>query len=281
MRQLYQTRTVTILVLPGLLFVFAFFVLPLLFLLLESFQDVETLRLTFDGYINFFQKESSVFIYGRTLRLGLVITLICIVLAYPSSYLLARMPVRRRTFLMSLVLLPLMTNPVARTYAWLIILGRSGLINNLLLSLGLAEQPQRLLFTEGAIVLGLSQLFLPLMVLPLVSAMENIPKDVEEAARSLGANGFTAFTRIIIPLSADGLVLGATLVFTGATTAYVTPAILGGNRLLLMSTLLRQRALAAFDSHGATVIAVIMILTTLAVNLLVRAFRPKPVTQGS
>lgn len=279
MRQLYQTRSIITLVTPALLFIFVFFMLPLLFMLAESTQDPETANITLSGYVEFWQRETSRIIYWRTLRLGIFITIISIVMAYPPSYLLARMPPRRRTFFMSLVILPLMTNPVARTYAWLIILGRNGLINKVIVGIGMSERSQRLLFTEGAIVLGLAQLFLPLMVLPLVSAMENIPKHVEEAARSLGANGFTTFARVIVPLSADGLVLGATLVFTGTTTAYVTPAILGGSRMLMMSTLLRQRALQAFDDQGAAVVAVIMIATTLAVNLLVRAFRPKPVSQ--
>ncbi|MCL4247925.1 MAG: ABC transporter permease [Anaerolineae bacterium] len=272
-------RTITILVLPALLFIFIFFVLPLLFLLAQSVQDPETGRLTLAGYGDFFQRETSQIIYVRTLRLGLTITIIDIVLAYPASYFLARMPARRRTLAMSLVILPLMTNPVARTYAWLIILGRTGLINNVLLGLGLIDQPARLIFTEGAIILGLAQLFLPLMILSLVSAMENIPEDIEQAARSLGANSLTTFLRVIVPLSADGLVLGATLVFTGSITAYVTPVILGGNRMLMLSTLLRQRALMAFDEQGATVVAVVMIATALAVNLIVRLFRPKPAAQ--
>ncbi len=279
MRQLFQTRTIVILVSPALLFIFIFFVLPLLFTLAESFYDPDSMQLTLQGYIDFWNRETSQIIYWRTLRLGVIITFLTMIFAFPASYLLAKMPPRRRMFFMSLVILPLMTNPVARTYAWLIILGRNGLINNLLLDLGIVERAQRLMFTEGAIILGLTQLFLPLMVLPLVSAMENIPRHVEEAAHSLGANRLTVFLRIIVPLSADGLVLGATLVFTGATTAYVTPAILGGTRMLMMSTLLRQRSLQAFDDQGAAVVAVIMILTTLAVNLLIRAFRPKPVSR--
>ena len=237
----------------------------------------ETGGLTLAGYLDFFQDRTSLIIYWRTLRLGVLVTVLATLMAYPPSYLLSRMPARRRALLMSLVILPLMTNPVARTYAWLIILGRFGVINRTLMALGLTEEPVRLLFTETAIVIGLLQLFLPLMVLPLVGALENIPDDVIEAARSLGAGEFTAFFRVIVPLSADGLVMGGTLVFTGAITAFVTPAILGGSRVLVMSTLLRQRALVAIDWPSATVVAAIMLLTTLAVNLLLRLFRPKMV----
>jgi putative spermidine/putrescine transport system permease protein len=276
MRQLNQNRIITILVAPALLFLSVFFLLPLAAVLGGSFRG-ETGGLTLAGYLDFFQDRTSLIIYWRTLRLGVLVTVLATLMAYPPSYLLSRMPARRRALLMSLVILPLMTNPVARTYAWLIILGRFGVINRTLMALGLTEEPVRLLFTETAIVIGLLQLFLPLMVLPLVGALENIPDDVIEAARSLGAGEFTAFFRVIVPLSADGLVMGGTLVFTGAITAFVTPAILGGSRVLVMSTLLRQRALVAIDWPSATVVAAIMLLTTLAVNLLLRLFRPKMV----
>ena len=260
------------LVAPAFIFVLVFFVLPLIFLLSQSVLPEEG-GFTLAGYVDFFESRVSRIVYLRTLKLGVIVTVICVLMAYPAAFVLSRMPARRRSFLMSLVILPLMTNAVARTFAWLIILGRRGMINQTLLSLELVENPVRFIFTETAIVLGLTQLFLPLMVLPLVSAMENIPDDVLEAARSLGANRLTTFRRVVVPLSSDGLVLGATLVFTGSVTAFVTPAILGGSRLLLLSTLLRQKAVILFDQHAAAVVAVVMIATTLAVNLLLRVAR--------
>jgi putative spermidine/putrescine transport system permease protein len=276
MRQIGQSRTITILVLPALLFLVIFFVMPIVFLLGSSFFGDDG-GFTLAGYAEFFSSKNSLLIYWRTLRIGVIVTVLATLFAYPGSYLLARLPAVRRSLLISLMILPLMTNPVARTYAWLIILGRFGIVNKTLMGLGLTEEPIRLLFTEGAIIIGLLQLFLPLMVLSLVGALENIPDDVIEAARSLGANGFTAFFRVVVPLSADGLVLGATLVFTGSITAYVTPAILGGSRVLMMSTLLRQEAMVSLDWHGATVVAGIMLATALAVNLLLRALRPKTI----
>jgi putative spermidine/putrescine transport system permease protein len=179
--------------------------------------------------------------------------------------------------MMSLTILPLMTNPVARTYTWLIILGRLGLVNRTAQFIGLTDRPMRLLYTETAIVLGLLHLFLPLMILSLVSAMENIRPDVEEAAQSLGANRLVTFIKVILPLSADGLILGGTLVFTGCITAYVTPAILGGTRVLTLSTLLYQRAMVLMDWQSATVVAVAMVITTLIVNRILRLFRPRTI----
>ncbi|MEL6149216.1 MAG: ABC transporter permease [Chloroflexota bacterium] len=272
MQRLNQTRTLALLISPAVIFMVVFFVVPLFYLLSQSLYT-EEIGYGIHGYAEFFGSRTSRIVYWRTLRLGLLITFICAVIAYPASFVIARAPLRYRSLAMSLVILPLMTNAVARTYAWLIILGRQGILNRTLEFTRIIDEPVRLIFTEQAIVLGLSQLFLPLMVLPLVSAMENIPDDVIEAARSLGANQFTAFMRVVVPMSADGLVLGATLVFTGSVTAYVTPAILGGSRTLLLSTLLYQRAVTLADINRGAVVAVVMIVTTLAVNLALRILR--------
>lgn len=262
------------LVLPGLVILTLFFLFPLLFVLGDSVRNPDG-SLTFARYLAFVADSDTRRVFWRTVQLGVIVTALAALLSYPTAYLMAHMSPRRRTLMMSLVILPLLTNPVARTYAWLIILGRHGLINQVLQAIGLIAEPLRLIYTESAIVVGLLQLFMPLMVLALVSAMENIPNDVEEAARSLGANGLQAFLRIILPLSADGLVLGGTLVFTGSITAYVTPAILGGTRVLMLATLLQQRAIVLLDWEGATIIAVVMILTTLVINALLRTLRPK------
>lgn len=274
MRQLFQTRTILYLILPALAVLTLFFLLPLLFVLADSLRTPNG-NLSFSRYANFLADEDNLRVYLRTLRLGLVVTLLAAILSYPTAYLIARMRPERRALMMSLVILPLLTNPVARTYAWLIILGRHGLINVLFQAIGIVTVPLRIIYTENAIVIGLLQLFMPLMVLTLVSAMENIPAEVEDAARSLGANGLQTFFRILMPLSADGLVLGGTLVFTGSITAYVTPAILGGTQVLMLATLLQQRAMVLLDWEGATMIAVVMIGTTLIVNALLRTLRPK------
>ena len=145
-------------------------------------------------------------------------------------------------------MLPLMISPVARTYAWIVILGRTGIVNEALTRLGLSDEPIRFLFTETAIFIGLMQLFLPLMVLSLVSALENLP------ARC-GAGGARARRQLVpgvleghpAPLTREGLVIGGTLVFTGSLTAYITPAILGGSKVLMLETLLYQRVTVAND----------------------------------
>jgi len=159
---------------------------------------------------------------------------------------------------------------VARTYAWIVILGRTGIVNETIIGLGLSETPIRILFTETAVFIGLLQLFLPLMIIALVSAMENLPSDVIPAARVLGASWFQVFTKIILPLTKDGLVIGGTLVFTGSLTAYITPAILGGSKVLMLETLLYQRVNVANDFVSAGIIATILIVMSFGANLLLK-----------
>ncbi len=276
MNQLHFKRTLLLLLAPGCVFLVFFFLAPLLFVLGESLRGSDG-GVTLSRYLAVLTDPQFQKVYLRTLKMALIVTPIAVLLAYPSAYLLTKLPAGRKSFLMSLVILPLMTNPVARTYAWIVMLGKYGIINQSLQFLRLTREPARLMYTEGAIIVGLLQLFMPIMVLTLVSAMENVPDDVEEAALSLGSNRFGSFIRMIVPLSFDGLILGVTLVFTGCITAYVTPAILGGSRVLTLSTLMRQEALVLMNWEAATVIAVIMIVTTLILYNGLRLLRPRAV----
>jgi len=267
-------KTLFCLLLPGSLFLAAFFLLPLAFVLAESFAG-EGGGFSPAKYLSYLKDPRFLSVYLRTLKLGLIVTPLAALMSYPAAYAVARMAGGRRSLLMSIMILPLMTSPVARTYAWIVILGRFGLVNQTLRALGLTEEPLRLMYTEGAVILGLLQLFLPLMVLNLVSAMENIPHETEEAALSLGAGRLTTFFKVVLPLSADGLVMGSILVFSGCITAYVTPAILGGTKVLMLATLMQQEAVVFMNWTGATIVAVVMVATTLALYLLMRTLRPR------
>ncbi|HMQ42510.1 MAG TPA: ABC transporter permease, partial [Paracoccus sp. (in: a-proteobacteria)] len=206
----------------------------------------------------------------RTLRLGFLVTGVAAVLGYAAAYAIVTLPASAKGRMIGLVVLPLMISPVARTYAWIVILGRTGIVNQALSFVGLTDEPLRILFTETAVFIGLLQLFLPLMIISLISALENLPRDVVPAARVLGANWFQVFWKVILPLTREGLVIGGTLVFTGAMTAYITPAILGGSKVLMLETLLYQRVTVASDFASASVIALILISMSFAANILLR-----------
>ena len=250
MNQINIKRTLLLLLLPGSMFLLFFFILPLIFVFVESFQGPAG-GLTILRYTEVLRSKQFHFVYVRTLKIALIVTPLAVLIAYPSAYIITNLAAGKKSILMSLVILPLMTSPVARTFAWIVILGRFGLINQTLAVVGVTSEPLRLMYTEGAIVAGLLQLFMPIMVLTLVSALENIPEEVEEAALSLGSGKAGTFFRVLVPLSFDGLIMGVTLVFTGCITAYVTPAILGGSKVLTLSTLMRQEALVLMNWEGA------------------------------
>ena len=177
-------------------------------------------------------------IIGRTLALGLTVTCSTLVVGYPVAFFLARTRSRWRGWLTILVVFPLLLNLVVRTFGWIALLAQNGLVNQAMIGLGLVDAPVKLLFNFAALLIGLTHIFLPFMVLVLVGAIQNIPRDVEDAARVLGASWAGAFARVTLPLSLPGLLSGSILVFVLTISALVTPRLLGGPTYQVMSTLI-------------------------------------------
>lgn len=256
------------LVLPAAIFAGAIFLVPVVILLSEGFRSGDSW--TIQAYIDFFAQPLNQAVFLRTLKLAAMVTAASAVIGYAAAFAIVNLPPKGKGRITGLVVLPLMISPVARTYAWIVILGRTGIVNEALVAVGLSDEPIRFLFTETAVFIGLLQLFLPLMIISLISALENMPRDAVPAARVLGANWLQVFTKVILPLTKEGLVIGGTLVFTGSMTAYITPAILGGSKVLMLETLLYQRVTMANDFVSASVIALILIVMAFAANLLLK-----------
>lgn len=256
------------LALPAAIFAAIVFLIPVGILLSEGFRadDAWTLK----AFTDFFADPLNQRVFLRTLKLGVMVTVAAAVIGYAAAYAIVSLPPKSKGRMVGLVVLPLMISPVARTYAWIVILGRTGIVNQALQVVGLTDEPIRFLFTETAVFIGLLQLFLPLMIISLISALENLPKDAVPAARILGANWFQVFWKIILPLTKEGLIVGGTLVFTGSLTAYITPAILGGSKVLMLETLLYQQVTVANNFVSASVIAFILIVMSFAANILLR-----------
>lgn len=266
---MFQNRAEALaLALPAALFAGLVFLLPVAVLLSGSFHLAGGWSV--GAYLQFFASRLNRLVFWQTLELGAVVTLAAAVLGYAAAFAILALPARGKGRMVGLIVLPLMISPVARTYAWLVILGHSGIVNQALVALGLSDAPLRILFTQTAVFIGLLQLFLPLMILSLLSALENMPADVVPAARVLGASWLQVFFRVILPLTREGLVIGGTLVFTGSVTAYITPAVLGGSKVLTLVTLLYQRVTIANDMVSASVIALILIVMSLAANILLK-----------
>lgn len=266
---MFQNRSEALaLALPAAVFAGVVFLVPVVILLSEGFRING--NWTLSAYTDFFANPLNRTVFFRTLRLGFWVTLASAVIGYAAAFAIVNMDPRNKGRMIGLITLPLMISSVARTYAWLVILGRTGIVNQILMLFGLTDAPIRFLFTETAVFIGLLQLFLPLMILSLISALENMPKDAIPAARVLGANWFQVFYKVILPLTKEGLVVGGTLVFVGSLTAYITPAILGGSKVLMLETLLYQRVTVANDFVSASVIAFILIVMSFAANLVLK-----------
>jgi len=258
---------------PGIVLLCFFLVLPLLSSLIPTVFPESSFSLQL--YIDFFKDSYFMAVLGRTLSISLIVTIFCAVLGLPAAYVISGVSKKWRGILIALTLFPLLTNSVIRSFAWITILGKNGVINNLLMMFGLIHEPMSLLYTDFSIIIGSVYLFLPTMIMTLVGVLENIDDDLLEAAATLGLSPLKGFFKIILPLSLPGMIVGSILVFTGTLTAYTTPQLLGGNKKMMLATLLYQRATTLGDWTSASVIALVMIVITFAVmkalNLLAKS----------
>ena len=258
---------------PGIVLLCFFLVLPLLSSLIPTFFPESSFSLQL--YIDFFKDSYFMAVLGRTLSISLIVTIFCAVLGLPAAYVISGVSKKWRGILIALTLFPLLTNSVIRSFAWITILGKNGVINNLLMMFSVINEPLSLLYTDFSIIIGSVYLFLPTMIMTLVGVLENIDDDLLEAAATLGLSPLKGFFKIILPLSLPGMIVGSILVFTGTLTAYTTPQLLGGNKKMMLATLLYQRATTLGDWTSASVVALVMIVITFAVmkalNLLAKS----------
>ncbi|MQW42422.1 ABC transporter permease subunit [Sinorhizobium meliloti] len=258
-----------LLTVPAFGVMFAVFGIPMILLFLTSLNAPS---FSLDNYIGFFEKKSYVLILIQTLKISLVATAICLLIGYPIAYLIANAG-RARPVLVVMVFLPWLTSALVRTYAWTVVLGDNGIINSLLLNLGLIDRPLTLIYNRFAVYVGMVHIMLPMMILPLLSVMVNIERSLMEAARSMGAKPFTAFLRVFLPLSVPGIRSGCILVFVVCLGFYITPQALGGLGDTMLSTLINSQLTTSLDMAPTAAAAFILlavallVLSTAGVNL--------------
>lgn len=254
------------LMLPCAAFITLFLLIPMFATFLSTVTGTGAFSL--DGY---WQTLADIYfqqVFWRTIRLSLITVAICILLGFPAAYYVARVAKKKSLFI-AMTLFPLMTSPVVRSFSWMVLLGKKGTANTLLQSLGIISSPIPMLYNEFSIVVGLVQLFLPLMIISTVGVMENIDEDLMLASNSLGASRTTSFWRIMFPLSVPGLITGSVLVFCGSLTAYTTPQLLGGSDTRMLATLIYQDGLSLNDWTAASAVAIIMIVIAVIATLLI------------
>ena len=249
---------------PATIAVAVFLVIPVANTILTTFGDPKGV---FAPYIAFYNSGFRRTVLYRTVEIALVTTAISLTLGFLTAWVVAKAPGRIKSILIIAAVFPLLTGVVIRSFAWMIILGKNGILNGFLMWTGAITAPLSMLYTEGAVIVAMVYLFTPLMILTLVGVLEGIPEDLVQASQSLGANPAATFRQAIFPLAVPGLIVGSVLVFTGSFTSYATPQILGGERQMMMGTFLYQRAMVTFDWVGASTIAAVMIVVTFAVVL--------------
>jgi putative spermidine/putrescine transport system permease protein len=266
-----RTRTGLMLIAPLALVLAGFFLVPVLMLLPTSFREyapgvgLTTGVWTLENYTRIVTDDYYLEVIWRTLGLGLFVTLACLVLGYPLAYLIARGPQRWRVPLILLVVFPMMLNLVVRSFGWIALLTNRGLVNNLLIDLGLISTPLKLMFNLTGLMIGLTHIYLPFMVLMLVAAIQNVPRDVESAAATLGSSRLHVFTSVTLPLSAPGILAGSILVFVLTISALVTPRMLGGPTYKVMATLIYDEYMQLLDWPSGSALSFALTFMAIAV----------------
>lgn len=277
---LRQARLKWLLVVPLMAFFVIFFVIPVGLLFATSFnpqaigQVAVTFDLTLDNYIRFFSRSNYLQAAGRSMLLGVIVAVVTLIVAYPMAFVIAKTEnPSRNTFLLILVLAAMQLDMVIRLYGMMVILGDNGLINQMLLGLGLTSegQPVQLMYNFLGVVLGLVQFSLPFMILTLIGVIRGIDPSLEEAARSLGASRRRAFFRVTLPMSMPGILSGSLLVFALSISSYIVPALMGGFRVgVLPIHIFQQVAEGARFQFGATIAVILFLLSAGAVAVYLR-----------
>jgi spermidine/putrescine transport system permease protein len=244
-RQRPASGTAWLLLAPLLLWVAAFVVAPTLIMLVYSFCQ----RGTLGGVVYDFTSENYLAVLDptylkiliRSIEFAAVTTITCLIVGYPVAYYIGRAPERRRNLLLMLVMVPFWTSFLIRTYAWVTILKSEGLLNSLLLQVGMIGQPFEMLYTPGAVIVGLVYTFLPFMILPIYTSVEKLDNALVEAAFDLGAGPMRAFSKVIVPMTSPGISAGVLLVFVPALGLYAVNDILGGGKVDMIGNVIENQ----------------------------------------
>jgi len=275
---------------PYVIWLSIFVIAPLLLVAYYAFTSVSpegytyftlnNIRMFFEGTTpgQPFFSRIYVSIAVRSLRIAFISTVICFVLGYPLAYVLSSKGFSDKSVLIFLFIVPMWMNFLVRTYAWLTILERNGILNMLLSRIGLPTLD--ILFTDYAVLLGMVYNFLPFMVLPIYTSLTKMDRRIVEAAQDLGANPFNVFVRVIFPLSLPGIISGITMVFMPSAATFIVPNILGGGQYFLLGNLVELQFLRVGDWHFGSAVAVIMMILMVVSTFILSRFDKQEVQEG-
>lgn len=254
-------RNALYMTLPALILLVIFYFYPILRLIPKSFIDTDG-HLTADFFIRVFTDKLYIETLLRTLKIALMATIINLLLGYPVAYTLVRVKQRTANIIIAIILLSFWTSLLVRTYSWMVILQRTGIINKTLLALHIIDEPITLMYTELAVLVGMTNLLLPYMILPTYSVLKSIDNNLIFAARSLGAGSMQAFIKVTLPLSLPGIASGVLLVFIQALGYYITPLLLGGPQTMMITGLIDKQMFTFINWNFGSAIGMVLLLIT-------------------
>lgn len=249
---------------PAFLAVVAIVLIPVGWLFYLSFVGNDG-QFSLEHYQKMIEYKSYARVFMTTFQVSILTTLICILIGYPLAYFLAILPARMAGFFMLAVLLPFWTSLLVRTYAWLVLLQKNGILNDFAISAGLWENPIKLVHNLTGTLIGMAHIMLPFLVLPLYGSMRKIERDMMHAAANLGASPIQAFWKVYFPLSLSGMVAGSLIVFVLCLGFYVTPAVLGGGRVVMVATQITAILENQFNWGAASALGVVLLVATLVI----------------
>ena len=246
---------------PAMFILFAFAIVPLFIMLYYSFlSDGATARLTLQNYAKFFSKGFYLKLTWKTIKMSLIVTFICMILAYPMAYIMAKAINKGKNLLLLLIIIPFWTSQLVRAYSWLVFLRDGGVLAQFLNSMGLIRSTDLgILFTSKAAIIGLVHIFFPYMVITIYMALEKLDNSIIDASRSLGAGPVETFRRIILPLSKPGIITGSILVFVPCLGSFVEPRILGGVNGSVIGTVIEDQFFEIYGWNFGAAIAFILL----------------------
>lgn len=249
---------------PAALAIVAVVVIPVGWLFYLSFVGSDG-QFSLANYAKMVQYKSYARVFITTFQVSILTTIICILIGYPLAYFLAMLPTRLAGFFMLAVLLPFWTSLLVRTYAWLVLLQKNGILNDFAISAGIWETPVKLVHNMTGTLIGMAHIMLPFLVLPLYGSMRKIQRDLMHAAANLGASPVQAFWQVYFPLSLSGMVAGSLIVFVLCLGFYVTPAVLGGGKVVMVATQITAILENQYDWGAASALGVVLLVATLLV----------------
>jgi putative spermidine/putrescine transport system permease protein len=252
------------LILPAVAYLLLIFVLPLAMLAVSSF--VVEGRCSVQNFVNYLGDAHNRSVVWTTIRYASTVSFLCLALGYPFARVMSAASPRAQALLFAIILIPMSVSIIVRSFGWTVLLRRDGLVNDLLLALGVVDHPIRLLFTEGGLVLGSVGMQLPLMILPIYAVVRSIPPEFGEAGACLGAGPIYRLLRLDLPLAAPGMIAGFSIVFSQTAAAYVIPSLLGGSRFKTMSsTIVDSYLVLHAGALGSTVSVLLLAIISIVI----------------